>query len=241
MIVFDDANLDRAVADALEGGFFNKGEACTAASRVLVHESIYDTFVERLVAGVKKLVTGNGMDPATHVGPCVSKGAQERVLSYIEKGKAEGATLAAQGPAPTASECQKGFFVQPTLFTDVTRDMTIAKEEMFGPVSCVIKFSDEDEAVDIANESPYGLTAIIFSKDNERCLRLSRRLDVGMVWFNQYFRNVLGTPFGGAKESGYGREHCIETLREWSRAKSINQPSGLGFVPQWRAVKDCLP
>lgn len=240
LIVFDDANMDRAVADALEGGFFNKGEACTAASRVLVHEAVYDVFLQRLVAGVKKIVAGDGMDSKTHVGPCVSKASQQRVLQYIEKGKAEGATVAAQGALPSDPKYKDGFFVAPTLFADVTRDMTIAREEIFGPVVSVLKFSSEDEAISIANESAYGLTGIIFSKDHERCLRVSRKLDVGMVWINNYFRNVLGTPFGGTKDSGYGREHCIETLREWTWAKAIHQPSGLGPVPQWRAIKDCF-
>ncbi|KAJ7512055.1 dehydrogenase [Mycena galericulata] len=239
-VVFADADLDRAVAAALEGGFFNKGEACTAASRVLLHESVHDTFVEKLAAGVKKLVTGDGMDQRTHVGPCVSKASQERVLEYIEVGKREGATVAAQGALPVDLKSRDGFFVAPTLFTGVTRDMTIAQVEIFGPVISVLKFSSEDEAVEVVNESPYGLTAIIFSKDSERCLRVSRRLDVGMVWVNNYFRSVLGTPFGGAKDSGHGREHCIETLRDWTRAKSINQPSGLGEIPQWRGVKDVL-
>lgn len=240
MIVFEDADLKRAVADALEGGFFNKGEACTAASRILVHEAIYDEFVECLSSGVKRLVSGNGEDPKTHVGPCVSKQSQQRVLSYIDKGKAEGARLLAQGSLPSDPACNNGFFVPPTLFVDVIRDMSIAREEIFGPVCCVLKFSTEEEAVEVANETAYGLTAIIFSENAKRCHRVSRQLEVGMVWFNNYNRNVVGTPFGGVKDSGYGREHCIETLKEWSRAKTIHQPSGLGEVAQWRAVADCL-
>ncbi|PNY23454.1 NAD/NADP-dependent betaine aldehyde dehydrogenase [Tolypocladium capitatum] len=241
MVVFDDSDQDKAVAEALEGAFFNKGEACTAVSRVLVHEAVYDAFIEKLAGGVRKLVTGDGADSKTHVGPCISKASQQRVLSYIEKGKQEGARILAQGPAPTDPACKNGYFVQPTVFVDVTRDMTIAREEIFGPVSCVIKFSTEAEAVSIVNEAAYGLTAIIFSRDHERCQRISRQLDVGMIWFNNYSRNVLGTPFGGAKDSGYGREHCIDTLREWTRAKAVHQPSGLGGFVNWRAVKECLP
>lgn len=240
MIVFEDTELDRAVATALEGSFFNKGEACTATSRLLVHEAVHDAFVDKLSAGVRKIVTGNGMDPKTHVGPCVNKASQERVLGYIQKGKEEGATVAAQGALSSNPELQDGSFVAPTLFTNVTPQMKIAREEIFGPVSVVIKFSTEDEAVSISNDSVYGLTAVLFSKDHERCLRVARKLDVGMIFFNQYNRAVLGTPFGGANHSGYGREHCIDTLREWTRAKAIHQPSGLHAVPQWRAVKDCL-
>lgn len=240
MIVFDDADLDRAVADALEGAFFNKGEACTAASRILVHEAVYDEFVKRLSLGVEKLISGNGEDAKTHVGPCVSKQSQQRVLNYIDHGKAEGAKLIAQGSLPTDPACQNGFFVPPTLFADVTRNMKIAREEIFGPVCCVLKFSTEDEAADIANETAYGLTAIVFSNDVTCCHRMSHRLDVGMVWFNNYNRNVIGTPFGGVKNSGHGREHCIDTLKEWSRAKTIHQPSGIGGIRQWRAVAECL-
>ena len=240
MIVFDDADLDRAVADALEGAFFNKGEACTAASRILIHEAAYDDFTKRLSSCVEHLVSGNGEDAKTHVGPCVSEQAQQRVLNCIDQGKAEGAKLIAQGPLPSDPASKCGFFVPPTLFVDVTRDMKIGREEIFGPVCCVLKFSTEDEAVEIVNENAYGLTAIVFSKDAERCHRISRRLDVGMVWFNNYNRNVIGTPFGGVKDSGYGREHCIDTLKEWSRAKTIHQPSGMGEVGQWRAVAECL-
>lgn len=239
-IVFDDSDIDRAVGFALEGAFFNKGEACTAASRLLVQEGVHDKFVKMLGEGVKKLVAGDGMDSKTHVGPQVSKAQQQRVLSYLEKAEKEGAKIAAQGKIPEDEKYKNGFFVPPTLFAGVTRDMICATEEMFGPLVTVTKFKTEDEAVEIANESLYGLTAIVFSKDYERCLRVSRHLDVGMVWINNYFRAILGTPFGGAKESGFGREHCIETLREWTRAKTINQPSGLGQMPHWRGVKECL-
>lgn len=238
-VVFDDAeNLDLAVSSALEGAFFNKGEACTAASRILVQKEVYREFCEKLGKGVSKIKSGNGLDPATHLGPQVSKAQQEKLLSYLEKAKALKATIAAQGSLPQDPACKNGFFVPPTLITDVTRDMVIAQEEMFGPLVTVTPFDTEDEAISIVNESEYGLTSIIFSRSQERCWRFSRKVDVGMVFVNNYFRNVLGIPFGGAKSTGYGREHCVETLREWSRAKVINQPSGLGQIPSWRAVKD---
>jgi acyl-CoA reductase-like NAD-dependent aldehyde dehydrogenase len=237
-IVYDDADLDKAVRAALEGAFFNKGEACTAASRILVQKAVYEEFIAKLGAGVKKICVGDGMDPKTHVGPCVTKQQQERVLGYIKKGVDAGAKIAFQGDLPTEEKCKNGFFVQPTLFRDVSRDMIIAQDEMFGPVVTVTPFETEDEAVSITNQSKYGLTNIIYSRDNEKCLRTARRIDAGMVFINNYFRNLLGTPFGGAKHSGYGREHCIETLREWSRAKTIRQPSGLGQVPDWRGVRD---
>ena len=242
-VVFDDVeDVDQAVGYALEGAFFNKGEACTAASRMLVQKGVYKQFCEKLAAGVKKLKSGNGLDPSTHVGPQVSKAQQERVLSYLQKttelekeGKVK---IAGQGQLPDDPACKNGYFVQPTLIIDVARDLVIAQEEMFGVLVTVTPFETEDEAIDIVNESRYGLTSIIFSQNSERCWRFSKRVDVGLVFVNNYFRNILGVPFGGAKETGYGREHSIDTLKEWCRAKVITQPSGFGEMPRWRAVKE---
>jgi acyl-CoA reductase-like NAD-dependent aldehyde dehydrogenase len=131
-----------------------------------------------------------------------------------------------------------GFYVAPTLFTGVTRDMRIAREEMFGPIVTVTAFDTQAEAISIANESEYGLVCGVYTKDTERGFRVAREIDVGVVFLNNYHRLFLGTPFGGAKHSGYGREHCIETLQEFGRAKSIRFPSGLGKVPTWRGVTD---
>ena len=237
-IVFSDADLDLAVRDALDGGFYNKGEACTAASRVLVHQDVHDRFVEQLAAGVSALRTGSGADPATHVGPVVSKPQQQRIIDYIRIGQAEGAEIAAQGQLPENPELAGGFHVPPTLFTAVTRNMRIATEEIFGPVMTVTAFSTEDEAVEIANESEYGLLAGVYSSDSATAFRVARRLEVGMVFINNYFRGILGTPFGGTKHSGYGREHAIETLRAFTYPKMIRFPTGLAPVPRWRAAAD---
>jgi len=237
-IVFDDADLDRAVRDALEGGWFNKGEACTAASRMLVQRGLHDTFVARLAAGVRALKVGDGADSATHVGPSVSKAQQARVLEYIRVGQEEGARIEAQASLPDDPRLANGCYVPPTLFTGVTHDMRIAREEIFGPVVTVIVFDTEDEAVSIANESDYGLMCGIYTRDQERAFRVARRIDTGMVLVNNYFRGVLGTPFGGVKGSGFGREHAIETLREFATPKMIRFPSGTGTLPSWRAVKD---
>ncbi|WP_063838342.1 aldehyde dehydrogenase family protein [Saccharothrix sp. ST-888] len=237
-LVFDDADLDRAVRDALEGGYFNKGEACTAASRILVQRGVHDDFVERLAAGVRALRVGSGADPTTHVGPVVSRAQQERVLDYLRIGTAEGAVVAAQAALPDDPALAGGFFVAPTLFTGVRRDMRVAVEEVFGPVVTVTAFDTEEEAVAIANESEFGLMCGVYSRDAERALRLARRIDVGTVFVNNYFRGILGTPFGGTKHSGYGREHSIETLKEFGYAKAIRTPSGLGSIPSWRAVTD---
>lgn len=237
-IVFPDADLELAVRDALDGAFYNKGEACTAASRLLVHRDVHDEFVARLAAGVGALRSGSGADPATHVGPLISKAQQQRVLDYIRIGRAEGARIAAQGALPADPALAGGFFVPPTLFTGVTREMRIATEEIFGPVVTVTAFSSEDDVVEIANASEYGLLAGIYSRDSTLAFRVARRLEVGMVFVNNYFRSILGTPFGGTKHSGHGREHAIETLREFTYPKMIRFPTGLAAIPQWRAVTD---
>lgn len=219
-IVLDDADLDRAVCDALDCGYFNKGEACTAASRLLVQRGVHDEFVRRLAAGVRALKVGNGADPATHVGPVVSRAQRRRVLDHIRTGCEEGATIAAQAALPEAPELAAGFFMAPTLLTGVTREMRVAVEEIFGPVVTVTVFDTEEEAVSITNESTYGLLCGIYAGDNN------------------YFRGILGTPFGGTKHSGFGREHSIETLREFGSPKMIRFPSGRGAPPSWRAVDE---
>ncbi len=237
-IVFADADLDRAVRDALEGAFYNKGEACTAASRILVERSIHDAFVERLAAGVRKLKVGDGADPTTHVGPVITKVQQQKVLEYIRIGRDEGATIVAEASLPTDPRLANGFYVAPTLFTGVTRDMRIAREEIFGPVVAVTSFETEQEAIAITNESEYGLVAGVYTRDMERGFRLSRTIDAGIVFLNNFHRLFLGTPFGGVKHSGHGREHSIETLHEFGRSKCIRYPSGMGRIPSWRGVID---
>lgn len=237
-VVFDDADLDKAVHDALEGGFFNKGEACTAASRLIVQRGIHDAFVERLAAAVRKLKVGDGSDPATHVGPVVSRAQQKKVLGYIQIGKEEGATIAAQSGLPTDPALKDGFYVPATLMTNVTRNMRVATEEMFGPIQTVTVFDTYEEAISIANESEYGLVAGVYSGDMSQAFRASRDIEAGIVFVNNYYRMFLGTPFGGTKHSGFGREHCIETLYEFCHVKSIRFPSGFGTIPSWRAIKD---
>ncbi|KAJ5825289.1 hypothetical protein N7474_002427 [Penicillium riverlandense] len=219
-VVFDDVDLDKVVPMALEGAFLNKGEACTASSRFLVQRRAYDEFCSRLAAAVRKVKCGNGMDPSAHVGPVVSKEQKER------------------SELPADPNCRNGYFVPPTLITDVSRGHVLVKDEIFGPVATVTPFDTEEEAVSIVNESEYGLTCAIFSKDHETCLRVSRKVDVGMVFINNYYRNELGQPFGGTKSTGFGREHCIETLRSWAQPKVVKQPLGLGSLPGWRALKD---
>jgi acyl-CoA reductase-like NAD-dependent aldehyde dehydrogenase len=239
-IVFADADLDAALAGAIDAAFFNQGEACTAASRILVHRSVYEAFVERFARAVRGLKVGDGADPSTHVGPLVTRAQQQRVLRYIELAQTEGARIAAQARMPTDPRLARGFFVPPTLLTQVQPTMRIAREEVFGPVTVVMPFESFDEAIQLANDTEFGLVAGIYSRDTQMLMRAARRLDVGVVFANNYYRAILGTPFGGTKASGYGREHAMQTLREFGRSKAIRMASGEGNIPQWFAVKEVL-
>lgn len=238
ILVLADADLDLVLRSVIEAGYYNQGQACTAGSRVLVHRSLYKRLLSRLAPAVERLRVGAGMSPETHVGPLVTRRQQQKVLDYIRIGVEEGAVVAAQAPLPTDPALAGGFFVRPTLLADVRRDMRVAREEIFGPVVCLLPFDDVDEAVSIANESEYGLVGAVFTGDHPTALRISRQLDVGMVYINNYYRRSAGMPFGGTKSSGYGREHSIETLKEFGRTKLIRMVSGLGQVPIWSGVQD---
>jgi acyl-CoA reductase-like NAD-dependent aldehyde dehydrogenase len=238
LIVLDDADLDDAVTIAIEGMFYNQGEACTSTSRILVHASLYDEFADRFVSATANLLIGDPLAPSTDIGPLVDLRQQQRVQHYVTVGLDEGATLLYQGTLPDNPEFQKGFFVAPVVFGDVTREMTIAREEIFGPVASLMRFDSDDEAVDIANDSDYGLTAAICTRDEVRASHLATRLEVGMVFVNNYTRrNFIGSPFGGVKGSGYGREYGPETLHEFVRAKNVRFPSGRGAIAGWPPLK----
>lgn len=234
-IALADCDLDRAVATAFEGAFYNNGEACTATSRILVDREILEPFTQKFIAMMDRLVLGDGMDPSVNIGPMVTKAHQEKVLSYIELGRQEGATLARQLPTPSDPKLQNGYFVGPTLFTDVRRDMRIAREEIFGPVTCIMPFRGEEEAISIANDTDFGLIAVVFTESHTRAMRVTRALDTGCVYINNFYRlGAQCVPFGGNKASGYGRERCAETLHEFSRPKTVRIPSGLGDIPVWK-------
>jgi acyl-CoA reductase-like NAD-dependent aldehyde dehydrogenase len=237
-VVMPDADIGQAVKDALDGAFFNKGEACTAASRLLLHRHIHDEFVERMSAAIARLKTGDGALDTTHVGPVVSRAQKAKVEKYIEIGIAEGATVAARGALPDDPRLKNGYFVPPTLLTGVLPDMRVAQEEIFGPVTCAIKFRDEREAIEIANGTSFALVAGVYSGNPETANRLARGIEAGIVFINNYNRVVMGTPFGGTKSSGYGREHCAATLSEFSYPKAIRIPTGRMDVPEWQAVTD---
>lgn len=240
LIVFDDADLDLALQGAIEGMFFNQGEACTASSRILVEDGVWDEFTERFCAAVRRLKVGDPLDPATHIGPMVTAQQRERVLGYVSAGVAEGARVAAEGALPDDPRLRDGYFVAPTVFTDVKPEMRIAQEEIFGPVVVALPFSGYDEAIEVANGTDFGLFAAVYTRDMTTAQRASRDLDSGVVLVNNYSRALLGTPFGGTKASGYGREHAVETIREFVRSKSVRMRSGLGEVPRWSAVDEVL-
>jgi betaine-aldehyde dehydrogenase len=240
LLVFDDADLHEALLAAVDGGFFNQGEACTAASRILVQDNIFTQFERRLATAVGRLRVGDGADPATEVGPLVTAAQQRRVLDYLDIGAAEGARIAAQAPLPSDPRLANGFYVPPTLLTDVTPDMRVATEEIFGPVVALIPFSDEDEAVRIANGTQFGLVAGVFTQDSDRVMRVSRQINAGTVFVNNYFRVAVGSGFGGIGHSGFGREHAQETLAEYGYHKNVRLAGRRDELPRWSAATRVL-
>ncbi|KAI5370207.1 Putative aldehyde dehydrogenase domain, aldehyde/histidinol dehydrogenase [Septoria linicola] len=223
LIVFDDADLDQAVKWAHIGIMSNSGQICTATSRLLVQETIYDNFVEAFKKQVTATsVVGDPFSEETFQGPQVTKAQYERVLSYVEAGTSEGATLALGGQAYKKVGEGKGFFVEPTVFTSVTKDMRIFKEEVFGPFVVVVKFKDEAEALALANDSTYGLGSAVFTKDIVKAHRVARKIEAGMVWINSSQDSDIRIPFGGVKQSGIGRELGEAGLDAYTNKKAVH-------------------
>jgi aldehyde dehydrogenase (NAD+) len=220
-IVFDDANIEDAVNGAVSGIFAATGQTCIAGSRLLLQESIHDEFMEKLIALAKTARMGNPMSMDTQVGPITTRPQYEKVLSYIDVAKTEGANLALGGAPATRPECGDGWFVEPTVFTGVTNDMRIAQEEVFGPVLSVIKFKDEEEAVKIANDIRFGLGSGVWTSDIGRAIRMSEKIQAGTVWVNTYRAVSYMSPFGGYKDSGVGRESGIEAIYQYLQTKSV--------------------
>lgn len=220
-IVFDDANLDNAVRGVAAGIFAATGQTCIAGSRLLVQKSIYKEFTERVAAFARSARMGNPQDAHTQVGPVTTQPQYRKILDSIGAAKAEGARCVLGGSPGTGVECGNGWFVEPTIFVDVDNRMKIAREEVFGPVLACIPFTDEDDAVAIANDSPYGLAAGVWTENINRALSMSRRLQAGTVWVNTYRAASFMMPFGGYKRSGIGRENGVEAIDEYLQTKSV--------------------
>jgi (Z)-2-((N-methylformamido)methylene)-5-hydroxybutyrolactone dehydrogenase len=220
-IVFEDADLDDAVKGAVAGVFAAAGQTCMAGSRLLVHESIHDAFVEKLVAFAGSARLGDPMDRGTDIGPIATPPQFQKILDYIAIAKGEGARCVLGGERATGADLDRGLFVKPTIFTGVNNSMRIAQEEVFGPVLSVIPFKTDDEAIEIANDTLYGLAAGVWTQNLDRAINLPARLRAGTVWVNAYRVVSYLAPFGGFKNSGIGRENGKEAIREYLEAKSV--------------------
>ena len=221
LIVFDDAKLDNAVSGAILGNFYSSGQVCSNATRVFVHASVKAAFLERLVKRVSAMRIGDPMDPQTHVGPLVSEQHMQKVLGYIARGRAEGARAVVGGQRVTEGALAKGFFVAPTVFDECRDDMSIVREEIFGPVMSLLTFDDEEEVIERANATEFGLSAGVFTNDLTRAHRVIARLQAGTCWINHYNITPIELPFGGVKMSGLGRENGRAAIEHYTQLKSV--------------------
>jgi betaine-aldehyde dehydrogenase len=221
-IVFADANLDQAVNGAMMGIFFNQGQVCCAGSRLFLSEEIKDEFLDRFKEKAQKIKVGNPMDAATHMGPQVSEEQLDRIKGYVDIAREEGANVLTGGCSPALEgDFQKGYFFQPTIFSEVKNQMRVAQEEIFGPVTSVITFKDEEDLIKQANETIYGLSAGIWTNDITRAHRFAREIKAGVVWINTFNMFNAASPFGGYKQSGYGREMGKHALELYTQVKSV--------------------
>ncbi|MEH6824605.1 MAG: betaine-aldehyde dehydrogenase [Motiliproteus sp.] len=221
LIVFEDADLNNAVSGALLANFYTQGEVCTNGTRVFVHDSLYDEFIARVAERTQRMVIGDPTDLNTQVGALVSTRHMESVLGYIEAAKAAGARLVCGGERVTENGLDKGNFVQPTVFADCTDEMPNVTDEIFGPVMSILRFSDEEEVIQRANNSDYGLAAGLFTTNFSRAHRVIARLEAGICWINTWGTSPAEMPVGGYKQSGIGRENGMETLNHYTQVKSV--------------------
>lgn len=231
-IFFDDCDMDLAIDGLAMGILFNQGQVCCAGSRVFVQEDIYDEFVERAIKKFEEIKVGLPWEEDTQVGAQVNKSQTEKVLKYVEIAKEEGAEIAVGGEKATENGTESGYFTMPTLITNANNDMKVAREEIFGPVAVIIKFKDEKEVIEMANDSEYGLAGAVWTKDINKAIRVARAVETGRMWVNTYNELPAGAPFGGYKKSGIGRENHLMMLDAYSQVKNIfintsEKPSGL--------------
>ena len=221
LIIFDDADLENAVSGALLGNFYSTGQVCSNGTRVFVQSGIREAFTNRLLERTAAIKLGDPLDEETQMGPMISAKQRDITLSYVEKGKSEGAKLICGGNAVTMQGLESGHFVEPTIFDDVRDQMTIAREEIFGPVLSILPFDDEDEVIARANDTEFGLSAGVFTRDIGRAHRVIEQLEAGTCWINNYNITPVGVPFGGVKRSGMGRENAKAAIEHYTQIKSI--------------------
>jgi aldehyde dehydrogenase (NAD+) len=217
----DIIDWEKAIEGVLLGILFNQGQTCSAGSRVFVHEEIYDKFLADCIEAFERINVGHPMNMETQMGALISETQLQKVLSYVEIGKKEGAKVACGGYRITDGELAKGYFMKPTILTNVNNKMRIAREEIFGPVVCFIKFKDESEVIEMANDSDYGLAGGVWTKDINRAIRVARAIDAGKMWVNCYNTLPPGAPWGGVKKTGFGRENHTMTLDSYCQVKNI--------------------
>ncbi|TWG65310.1 betaine-aldehyde dehydrogenase [Aminobacter sp. J44] len=226
LIIFDDADVENAVGGAMLANFYSTGQVCSNGTRVFVQNGIYERFVERLTQRTAKIKIGDPLDPQTQMGPLINKAQHDKVTGYIRIGQDEGATLHHGGGVPRLQGFENGFYVEPTIFTGVKDDMRIAREEIFGPVMSILTFSEEDEVIARANDTEFGLSAGVFTRDLPRAHRVIAEIKAGSCWINHYNLAPAELPFGGFKQSGIGRENSLAALDHYSQLKSVYVETG---------------
>ena len=229
LIIFDDADLDSAVNAAMLANWYSSGQVCSNGTRIFVHESIHQDFVEKFVERTKSIKMGDPPDPDTQLGPLISHKHMEKVLSYVELGKSEGAKLLYGGERAgqmLEPPFNNGAFMVPAIFDDCTDNMTIVKEEIFGPVASILKFDNEDEVIARANDTPFGLSAGVFTRDLQRGHRVIHAIQAGTCWINNYNLAPVETPWSGFKQSGIGSENGKSAIDHWTQVKSIYVEAG---------------
>ncbi len=235
-IILKDADLETAVSGALSSIFLNQGQMCTAMSRIFVEDDIYDKFIADFTHRAKKIKLGDGLNYETQMGPLASLGQREKVIACVEKAVKEGAQLLCGGKIPEGPVLKNGFFFEPAVLAGVTNRMSIFREEVFGPVVCIMKFSAAEEVLALVNDSDFALAASLWTKDSARAESLAARIDAGTVWVNTYGMFYDALPYGGFKQSGFGKELGKEGFREYSRLKNVitdNSPEGKPLVSYW--------